>query len=82
MLNVVYLFVFLVLFSGCSMMNAGKNSSGSSIRGTNQKEAKKIQEDNTRKYMNSYTYKMQKEVERRHKDELRRSKVVHKSKAT
>jgi hypothetical protein len=62
------------------MLSGGKNSSGSAIKGINLKEAEKIQKENKKKYTNSYNYKMQQEVERRHKDEMRRSKYVHKSK--
>jgi hypothetical protein len=75
-----YLWLFLVFFSSCSLLNGNKNSSGSAIRGINLKEAQKIQKENNKKYTNSYNYKMQKEVEKRHKDELKRSKFVHKQK--
>jgi hypothetical protein len=62
------------------MLSGGRNSSGSAIQGINIKEAEKIHKENKKKYINSYHYKMQLEVEKRHKDEMRRSKFVHKNK--
>ncbi|HXA02047.1 MAG TPA: hypothetical protein VNW99_08665 [Cytophagaceae bacterium] len=81
MFKIVYLEILLVFFSSCSMLHSSRNSSGSVIKGVNVKEAQKIQKENYKNYTNSYNYKMQQEVDRRHKDELRRSKFVHKNKA-
>jgi hypothetical protein len=62
------------------MLSVSRNSSSSAIQGINIKEAEKIHKENKKKYTNSYNYKMQLEVEKRQKDEMRRSKFVHKNK--
>jgi hypothetical protein len=77
MVRLSFLVLFLIFISSCS----GRKNSGSAIQRMNLKEAQKIQKENYKNYTNSYNYKMQLEVERRHKDELRRSKFAHKNKA-
>jgi outer membrane biogenesis lipoprotein LolB len=82
MIKVAYLMTifFSVLLYSCSI-NSGRNTSASAAKRTNIKEAQKIQKENYKNYTNSYAYKMQQEVDRRHKEELRRSKFAHKNKA-
>jgi hypothetical protein len=78
MFRIAYLWLFLVFFSSCSLLK-GSGNSGSAIKGINIKDAQKIHKENQKKYTNSYHFKMQQEVERRHKEELRRSKFAHKN---
>jgi len=80
MFKISYLNVFLIFISSCNILNSGKAKSDSPVKGLNIKEAQKIQKENYKNYTNSYHYKMQQEVDRRHKEELRRSKFAHKNK--
>jgi len=79
MFRFTYFSLFLVFFSSCSILSDSRNP-GSAIKGINLKEAQKIQKENKKKYTNSYNFKMQQEVERRQKEELRKSKFAHKNK--
>jgi hypothetical protein len=80
MLKIAHLLVLLIFISSCSILNSSRTKSDSAFKGLNKKEAEEIQKENYKKYTNSYHYKMQLEVDRRHKEELRRSKFAHKSK--